>query len=84
MEQFLTKTELKKRGWSEGEIKEFLGKPDQSYWDKTYKVTIKLYDIERVELNENSSFFQHYRSRRSQGNPEALKKRNYGRIIYPP
>ena len=74
MDKFLTKTELKERGWSEGEIKEFLGKPDDSYWNKTYEVTVKLYDLERVELNENSSLFQHYHSRRRSGNPEALKK----------
>ena len=56
---FICNSELKKRGWTEGLIKKFLPKPDETKTNPIVKSSapMKLYKIKRVERIEKSEKF---------------------------
>ncbi|MGR3318568.1 MAG: hypothetical protein ACUZ8O_08815, partial [Candidatus Anammoxibacter sp.] len=58
--QFIKKTELKERGWTETIIKKFCPEPDAIKDNPVYRsaAPMKLYDIERVEKAERSTEFK--------------------------
>lgn len=58
--EYLSKTGLRERGWTESMIKKFLGKPDDERTNPHYKCapSVKLYLLKRVEKIEAKEEFQ--------------------------
>src|ERR1035438_4311183 len=62
--QYRSKAKLKARGWTEGLIRRFLGKPDKEKPNPRYASAkpMKLYKTQRVDKAESSSEFQEAQS----------------------
>ncbi|MCC5907039.1 MAG: hypothetical protein JJU13_12565 [Balneolaceae bacterium] len=53
-----TKTEVKKRGWTDTLIRDFLGEPDEEKEQRYYSTKIKLFKIDRVKKAESTKEFK--------------------------
>ena len=58
--QYISKSLLKQRGWTEGMIKTFLGEPDTEKDNPMYRsaASMKLYDMKRVLAAESGESFK--------------------------
>ena len=61
--QYINKSLLKQRGWTESMIKTFLGEPDTEKDNPIYKsaAPMKLYDMKRVLVTESNDRFKERR-----------------------
>jgi len=80
MSEYLNLTELKKKGWTKGEIDKFLGAPDATKTNPMYRsaAPVKLYCRKRVAKIESSKKFKDQRLKNKSKREklkEATKKR---------
>lgn len=75
MKFYLTKSELKHRGWTESMIKKLLGQPDSTKKNPYYKsaAPMCLYEVGRVNAAESTKEFKEYQDKKKTRS-EASKK----------
>lgn len=73
--QRLSSGKLKERGWTEGLISQFLGKPDATTTNPIYKsaAPMRLWNLDRIEAAEASAAFQEAKTQASKRQVSAQK-----------